>query len=93
MNPSKKILMTAALVVAGMMLTAFAGDSKPNILLILANDPGYGDTGAYGATKVKTPQIDNFKHFEIRRNSSRDLTRFISAGAGRLRAFPRFGNS
>lgn len=31
---------------------------KPNIILIFADDIGYGDLGCYGATKVKTPNID-----------------------------------
>jgi arylsulfatase A-like enzyme len=31
---------------------------KPNIVFIFADDLGYGDTGCYGATKVKTPNID-----------------------------------
>lgn len=32
---------------------------KPNVLLILADDLGYGDLGCYGATKVETPNIDS----------------------------------
>ncbi|MEO0452519.1 MAG: arylsulfatase [Verrucomicrobiota bacterium] len=33
-------------------------DIKPNIVLINADDLGYGDLGFYGATKVQTPHID-----------------------------------
>ena len=31
---------------------------KPNVIVILADDIGYGDLGCYGATKVKTPNLD-----------------------------------
>jgi arylsulfatase A-like enzyme len=37
---------------------ANAASDRPNIVLIYADDLGYGDVGAYGATKIKTPNID-----------------------------------
>jgi arylsulfatase A len=36
----------------------WAEEAKPNIVIIVADDLGYGDLGCYGATKVKTPRID-----------------------------------
>ncbi len=35
-----------------------AAEQPPNVVLIFADDLGYGDLGCYGATKVQTPNID-----------------------------------
>jgi arylsulfatase A-like enzyme len=35
-----------------------AAQQKPNIVLVIMDDVGYGDYGSYGATDVRTPNID-----------------------------------
>lgn len=39
---------------------------RPNILVIVADDLGYGDVGSYGATKIKTPNIDRLAREGVR---------------------------
>lgn len=42
-----------------LMNTAFAQkNTNPNVLIIYADDLGYGDVSSYGATKIQTPNID-----------------------------------
>ncbi len=45
-------------VCATTLVVSTARATKPNIVLINADDLGYGDLGCYGATKLQTPHID-----------------------------------
>ncbi|MDA1232697.1 MAG: arylsulfatase, partial [Planctomycetota bacterium] len=47
-----------ALILLGVVSSDAHAHEKPNIVLIFADDLGYGDLGCYGATKVQTPNID-----------------------------------
>ncbi|MEM6472036.1 MAG: arylsulfatase [Planctomycetota bacterium] len=51
-------VLAACLLISMAGRVACAEDTPPNIVLINADDLGYGDLGCYGATKVQTPNID-----------------------------------
>lgn len=48
--------------------------SPPNIIVILADDLGYGDVGVNGATKIKTPNIDGLAENGV------NFTQFYASG-------------
>jgi len=52
-----------------------AGDNPPNVVIIYADDLGYGDIGCFGATDIKTPHVDRLAHDGIK------FTDFYSAAA------------
>ncbi|MDR2757274.1 MAG: arylsulfatase [Planctomycetaceae bacterium] len=47
-------------------VTTVTAAELPNIVLILADDLGYGDVGCYGAVRVQTPNIDRLAAEGIR---------------------------
>src|SRR5215831_470777 len=69
-----------ALAFASIILPAMIGAQvpeprKPNVVLIVTDDVGYGDIGSYGAPDIKTPNIDRLAKEGVR------LTDFYANGA------------
>lgn len=68
--PLQRVLITAAiLAAASLAVRGQAGPGRagpPNIVLINADDLGYGDISSYGATRVRTPSIDRLAQEGLR---------------------------
>lgn len=54
---------------------AQVGTQRPNVVLIITDDVGYGDFGSCGAPDVRTPNIDSLARDGVR------LTDFYANGA------------
>ena len=52
-----------------------AAPARPNIVLIITDDVGYGDIGSYGAPDIKTPNIDGLAKAGVR------FTQFYANGS------------
>ena len=51
------------------LLTAFASTARsqrPNVVLVITDDQGYGDLGAHGNTKIRTPNLDALHKESVR---------------------------
>ncbi len=50
----------------GLLLIAFQAAAAPNVVLIVADDLGYGDTGVYGSRTILTPHVDRLAESGVR---------------------------
>ena len=67
--PSRPLILSG--LVVGLSLVVAGGaraqtDHRPNLVLILADDLGYGDLGSYGQRTVQTPRLDRLAAEGIR---------------------------
>lgn len=67
---ARLLLAAAVLGCSGLFASAGASVSAerrpPNVIVILADDLGYGDVSAYGRTRVRTPNIDRLAASGVR---------------------------
>jgi arylsulfatase A-like enzyme len=49
-----------------LLAAAAPQDRKPNVLLIITDDQGYGDVGCHGNPQIRTPNIDAFAKQSVR---------------------------
>lgn len=66
MNVLRAAAGSAGLLLVFAWTTLSAADRPPNIVLILADDLGYGDVSYHGATDIRTPHIDSLARDGLR---------------------------
>ena len=70
------LLLSCAIASALLSAQAPIGNAqRPNVVLIITDDVGYGDFGSYGAPDIRTPHIDSLAKDGVR------LTDFYANGA------------
>jgi arylsulfatase A-like enzyme len=52
--------------VAALAAASAVAQSRPNVVLIMTDDAGYGDLGVYGATDLRTPNLDRLARDGVR---------------------------
>ncbi len=58
--------MTFTILAAAVLGLAPADPAKPNIVVLVADDMGYGDLGCYGHPRIKTPSLDRMAKEGVR---------------------------
>jgi arylsulfatase A-like enzyme len=71
----RSVVSTAAVIAAGFALSAeaaVAAGERPNVVILFADDMGYGDPSCYGHPRIRTPHIDSLATDGLR------LTSFVT---------------
>jgi arylsulfatase A len=54
----REVIAIVAVLLSGVCVASAAAADRPNFLVILCDDLGYGDLGCYGHPRIKTPNLD-----------------------------------
>jgi hypothetical protein len=77
----------------GTVQAAQPSPSRPNVVLILMDDMGYGDLGSYGATDIKTPHLDRLAREGVAQRPRHNPTVSTEVRASRSGTRSRCGSS
>ena len=64
---------------AGVAANSGVSGSQPNLVVVLFDDLGYGDLGAYGSQAIRTPNIDRLAAGGLRFSSAYSPSPYCSA--------------
>ncbi len=62
-NRSKRLLLS---IFTACLVTLVLQAQKPNVILIVTDDQGYGEVAAHGNTKISTPEMDKLHNTGVR---------------------------
>src|SRR5438309_7002795 len=63
---TKSVLLVAVWAFIATASPALAGPAKPNIIILLTDDQGYGDLSCHGNPVLKTPNLDRLHSQAVR---------------------------
>lgn len=67
-NPGrlKSVFICNAIYLLLPVLHCYAQESRPNVIIVITDDQGYGDLGCHGNDIIKTPHLDRFYNESVR---------------------------
>lgn len=86
-SPVHGMLMAMAIVMLLLAYSSFSfaqDTAKPNFIVVMADDLGYGDLGIYGSKLIKTPNLDRMAAEGIRLDSFYSSANVCTAARGGL---------